>query len=159
MISTEKTSVRLLFGMGEGDREELEKGLPQEACPLADTSCFFDPKSEVYSIDEKETGEKAGYLSLIFDEKNRSARLDVFIFPAMRCKGLASDAAEAVIKSLFKEKGINRVYASHAVRNPAAGTVLRKIGMSYEGMSRESFYNASGYHDTHNYAVLKKDVL
>ncbi len=159
MISTEKTSVSLLFGIGEGNREVLEKDMPQDACPLADTSCYFDPKSEVYAIDEKETGEKAGYLSLLIDERNRSARLDLFIFPSKRCKGLASDAAEAVIKCLFKEKGLNRVYASHAVRNPAAGTVLRKVGMSYEGMSRESFYNASGYHDTHNYAVLKKDVI
>ena len=56
---------------------------------LTDT---FDPNSEIYAIELRETGERAGFISFLPDEKNRSGRLDVFIKPEMRCmRGVPSE--------------------------------------------------------------------
>ncbi len=154
MISGEKSILLEL-----ADKGFLKKTVNDAACPAADTEPFFAKKARLFEIELRETGERAGVIALSIDEKNRSGRLDFAVVPEERGKGIAADAVSAFLRFAFAEYGLNRIYASHSVKNPAAGVVLRKVGMSYEGMSRERFYNAAGYHDTHNYAILKREVI
>ncbi|MBQ7624904.1 MAG: GNAT family N-acetyltransferase [Clostridia bacterium] len=154
MISGEKTILLALE-----DKSFLKKAVNEENCPAADTEPFFSKKARVFAVELRETGEKVGVIALSVDEKNRSGRFDIAVLPDMRGKGVGTDASAAFLRFAFAEYGLNRIYASHSVKNSAAGFVLRKTGMSYEGMSRERFYNASGYHDTHNYAILKREVV
>ena len=154
MVSGEKTVIVKLEG-----KEFLKMAVNAESCPLADTEPFLSKKAGLFAVELRETGEKAGVIALSVDEKNRSGRFDIAVLPEHRGKGVATDATAAFLRFAFAEYGLNRIYASHSVKNSAAGFVLRKTGMSYEGMSRERFYNASGYHDTHNYAILKREVI
>ena len=125
-------------------------------CKNADMTAFSDEKAELFGIKLK-SGETVGVLAIKRDESNHTARADVAISEPYRGKGYASDALSQKVYELL-QNGVNRVYALHSVKNPAAGGVLRRIGMSYEGMGREVFYTPSGYHDAHFYGILKKDI-
>ena len=53
------------------------------------------------------------------------------------CKGYATEAAAAVLRFGFETLDLNRIFAHHMTINPgASGTIMRKIGMRYEGTMR-----------------------
>lgn len=74
-----------------------------------------------------------------------------------RHMGYAKEALLRVIEFAFLDVGYNRLQAVHAAGNPDSGRTMRAAGMLYEGMMREGYKNALGYHDANIYAILKKD--
>lgn len=78
--------------------------------------------------------------------------------PEFAGHGYATEAARAVLHYLFLDVGLNRVEACHSVNNPASGRVLQKIGMHYEGLSRQKYLCMAGYQDCELYAMLKQDL-
>lgn len=73
-------------------------------------------------------------------------------------QGIITETAEAIIDFLFNETCFNRVTASHNEENIASGKVLKKIGMSYEGTSREAVLRKDGtLGNLILYAILKRD--
>ena len=110
------------------------------------------------AVELKETGEYIGDIRVKITQKDNCGELGFTVSRDHWKKGIAAEAAREVILYLMGECGINRISAAHAVKNPASGGVLRKIGMSYEGMARELYRNRLGYHDCHRYAILKSDI-
>jgi len=110
------------------------------------------------AIELKETGEFIGGIGVEINERDNSAELGYYINRNFWRQGLMSEAAEEMVRFLLSEEGLNRISAAHCVRNPASGGVMRKAGMSYEGMARELRRNRLGYHDCHRYAILKSDL-
>ena len=74
----------------------------------------------------------------------QSAELGDSIGSAWWGKGLASEAASAVLTYAFNEVGFRRIFAAHHVDNAASGRVLQKIGMRREGVMRDGQRNADG---------------
>ena len=72
-------------------------------------------------------------------------------------QGLMTEAVARVIDFFFKDIGFNRVYAAHALANPASGKVMQKCGMVYEGTMRQAAAHNNGLHDKVNYAVVAED--
>ena len=62
-----------------------------------------------------------------------------------------------IVRFGFEELGLNRIYAHHMARNPAAGRVLRHIGMQQEGVLRERVRKWGVYEDVVVYAILRED--
>lgn len=80
------------------------------------------------------------------------------IAPDFRCRGLMTEAVQAVIKFLFNEINVNRIYEHIRVNNHASNRVVQKIGMKLEGVLRNHFIESDGsYTDVNIYGLLKDE--
>ncbi|WP_296628585.1 GNAT family N-acetyltransferase [uncultured Negativibacillus sp.] len=86
------------------------------------------------------------------------AELGYTINADWRGKGIATEAARAVIDFAFGTVCLNRIEATCAVENVASGAVLRKCGMSHEGRMRQKYRSLRDrFEDCDLYAILKDD--
>ena len=100
-----------------------------------------------------------GSIGLSIDKEFRRAELGYWIGKPYWNQGYATEAASAVIKYGFNELGLNRIYASHLVRNPGSGRVMEKIGMIFEGCFRQHILKWGRFEDLNYYAILRQDFL
>lgn len=92
----------------------------------------------LYAVEIKETGEFIGYLGFhrfAFDVPF-SPRWEIGwrISDKFWNKGYATEAAMACIKYAQEKKLCNRLYSFTAVPNIASENVMKRIGMSFEGL-------------------------
>ncbi len=69
-------------------------------------------------------------------------------------QGIMTEALQAVIRYLFDAVGFNRIEAQHDVNNPNSGAVMRKCGMTFEGIHRAAGKNNQGICDLAVYAIV-----
>lgn len=102
------------------------------------------------------TGEPIGTISVVnaIDDVIRSAEIGYCIGRPWWRRGVMTEALQAVMAFLFDEVGVNRVEAAHDVNNPHSGCVMRKCGMTPEGIHRQAARNNQGVVDVSIYALL-----
>jgi RimJ/RimL family protein N-acetyltransferase len=66
------------------------------------------------------------------------------------------DNAE-VVRYGFEDLDLHRIHASHFGSNPASGKVMRKVGMSPEGVRPEHYKKWETYEDRVDYGLLARD--
>jgi ribosomal-protein-alanine N-acetyltransferase len=72
-------------------------------------------------------------------------------------QGYATEAARALLRFGFEERGLHRIWAHCLAENTAAARVLEKIGMKREGRQRENqWFKGRGW-DTLLYAILEQE--
>jgi RimJ/RimL family protein N-acetyltransferase len=91
------------------------------------------------------------------DPEHLQAELGFWIGREWWGQGYAREAAEAVIQFGFDSLGLNRIYAHHMARNPAAGKVLEASGMRQEGLLRQRVRKWGVYEDVVLYATIRDD--
>ena len=91
------------------------------------------------------------------DYEHLQAELGFWIGRDWWGQGYAREAAQAVVRFGFEALGLNRIYAHHMARNPAAGKVLLHVGMQREGLLRERVKKWGVYEDVAIYAMLRED--
>ncbi len=91
------------------------------------------------------------------DREHVQAELGFWIGRDWWGKGYAREAAAEVLRFGFEDLGLNRIYAHHMARNPAAGQVLLHVGMQREGLLRERVRKWGVYEDVVVYAILRED--
>jgi RimJ/RimL family protein N-acetyltransferase len=91
------------------------------------------------------------------DPEHLQAELAFWIGREWWGQGYAREAAAAVVRFGFETMGLNRIYAHHMARNPAAGQVLRHIGMQREGLLRQRVRKWGVYEDVIIYASLREE--
>lgn len=72
-------------------------------------------------------------------------------------QGVVSEAFAAIIPFLFEEVGANRIESLHDPRNPNSGAVMKKCGLTFEGILRQRDFNNQGIVDAAMYALLACD--
>ena len=70
-------------------------------------------------------------------------------------KGYTSEAMKMMIGFMFSN-GIHKVVACHLEGNDASGRVMKKCGMSFEGIRKDAVYYRERYWDTYNYYILNQ---
>lgn len=117
-------------------------------------------KNETYQwgIVLKESDEPIGNISVV----GRSDEIDALelgwvIGRRWWGNGYTAEAAKEVIRFLFTEVGANRIGAGHDTNNPNSGKVMRKAGMKYEGILRQSGRNNCGIVDCAWYSILRSE--
>ena len=72
-------------------------------------------------------------------------------------RGYATEALKRVIKYLFDEVEIEVIFADHMERNPNSGKVMKKAGLSFEGIERGRVLDRDGNrNDLLCYSILKE---
>lgn len=120
---------------------------------------FEDDGEVVYAVILRETDELVGAISLLeIDHRHRRAELGYWVGKPFWNQGYATEAALALIAHGFDAMSLNRIQATHLVRNPASGRVMQKAGMSYEGKLRQYVLGRSGFEDLELYAIVRSDI-
>lgn len=93
-----------------------------------------------------------------FHPTYRRAELGYLIHPEQQRKGYASEAARLIIQFGFQQLGLHRIEATTAPNNVGSGRVLEKVGMIYEGRSRDFRLVRGRWRDSLRYAILATDA-
>jgi [ribosomal protein S5]-alanine N-acetyltransferase len=91
------------------------------------------------------------------DPEHLQAELGFWIGREWWGQGYAREAAAVVIQFGFDSLGLNRICAHHMARNPAAGQVLKALGMRQEGLLRQRVRKWGVYEDVVLYAIVRDD--
>ncbi len=103
------------------------------------------------------SGRLIGSVGLRIERESQRAELGYWIGKPFWNQGYATEASGAVIEFGLGTLGLNRIYASHLVRNPGSGRVMEKNGMKFEGCLRQHVVKWGNFEDLNYYAILKKD--
>lgn len=111
-----------------------------------------------FVITLKKTGESMGIIGLGMEYPgNESMQLSFWLGKDYWGNGYATEAATAMLPFGFDNLNLHRIYARHFASNPAAGRVLEKIYLSYEGNLREAVKKNGIFEDVACYGILKSD--
>ena len=73
-------------------------------------------------------------------------------------KGIATEAAKAMLKFGFEKLGLHSIFARYFDINPASGRVMEKSGMTYVGTIRDHEFRFDKFYNIGYYEILEKDV-
>ena len=74
-------------------------------------------------------------------------------------KGLATEAARAILRAGFKDLGLRRIWAESDVSNVGSWDVMQKLGMRRESHFRRDKPSRDGWRDSYLYAILAEEFL
>ena len=72
-------------------------------------------------------------------------------------KGIATEAAKAMIAFGFDTLGLHSIIARYFDINPASGRVMQKCGMTYVGTMRDHEFRFDKYYNVGHYEMLATD--
>ncbi len=101
--------------------------------------------------------ELIGAIGLQLDPAHQHGDLGYWIGVQFWGRGFATEAARAILDYGFGALALNRIHASHIVRNPASGRVMQKLGMQYEGCLRQHALKFGRFEDVARYGILAGD--
>ena len=102
--------------------------------------------------------ELVGGVSLRIDEANRRAEIAYEVASAHRNRGIATEAAKAVIESAFAaDPDLNRITARADARNGPSIRVLQKLRLRYEGTLREQSAASGTLVDEVRFGLLRRE--
>jgi len=86
--------------------------------------------------------------------ENRDAGMGYIVLPAFWNRGIATEAAAAIVEFGFRQHGLHRIWAEVEPGNPASARVLEKIGMIREGRLRQHKWYKEDWRDSDLYSIL-----
>ncbi|HPE69698.1 MAG TPA: GNAT family N-acetyltransferase [Thermotogota bacterium] len=88
---------------------------------------------------------------------HRSAEIGYALSQDFWGRGIMSEAMQAVLHFGFTRMQLNRIQAHCLVDNLGSERVMQKIGMRFEGVSRQEVFSKGQFRDLKRYAILKSD--
>jgi ribosomal-protein-alanine N-acetyltransferase len=108
-----------------------------------------------HAIVEVGTDRLIGMVELnIRNHTHRSGEIGYVLHPDVWGKGIATEAAESLLKFGFEELLLHRIYATCDPRNNGSYKVLTKLGMTYEGRIRDALLIRDGWRDSLMFSIL-----
>ncbi|PZH17370.1 RimJ/RimL family protein N-acetyltransferase [Streptomyces sp. NTH33] len=95
-----------------------------------------------------------GLLFRVFDAATGTCEIGCWLEPAGTGRGLVTRGARVLVDWAFDERGMHRVEWRASSANEASIKVARRLGMTREGVLRESFPYRGVRQDTEVWAVL-----
>ncbi|MFE7466388.1 GNAT family N-acetyltransferase [Streptomyces sp. NPDC057499] len=95
-----------------------------------------------------------GVLFRIFEAESGNCEIGCWLEPAGLGRGLVTRASRKLIDWAVYERGMHRVEWRASAGNTASTAVARRLGMTRDGVLRESFLYRGERHDSEIWAVL-----
>lgn len=133
----------------EMTRDFLRRKLDEQA---ADPRVTYD-----LAVTERSTGRVVGSVGLRLSDDRRQAELGYCYARHAWGRGIATEAAQAMLRFGFEELGLHRIRARCDARNVASARVLEKIGMRQEGLRLEDTWQRGEWRDSLEYAILARE--
>jgi aminoglycoside 6'-N-acetyltransferase len=96
-------------------------------------------------------------LRLPAGEVRTLAELGYVFDPAHTGRGLATEAAQALLGLAFDELGCHRVFARLDPRNHASARLCERLGMAHEAHTRQDWWGKGEWADTAVYGILREE--
>ena len=110
-----------------------------------------------WAVVERASGKMIGTCGFAqLDLPHNVGEIGYVLNPAFRGRGLAAEAATAVLQVGFETLGLHRIEARYIRGNAASVRVMEKIGMQKEGIHRGAMLIKGAYRDI-GYAALTKE--
>jgi len=116
----------------------------------------YDRDSARFSVERKETGELAGFITYSDLEPRLGATIGIAIAKPFWGTGVAFDAQEVLLRFLFLELGLRVVHLWSHSGNPRAIALAEKAGFSVSGRIREGMYKNGELLDTVVMSLLRE---
>ena len=94
-----------------------------------------------------------------FHTDANSAEIGYVLNPLYWGLGIAPEAVRAVMRFGFRELHLHRIDARYMVGNNRSRRVMEKVGMTFEGISRESMFVKGKYVSVGTCAILRGEYL
>jgi RimJ/RimL family protein N-acetyltransferase len=113
-----------------------------------------------FAAELKETGALVGHVALsVKGDDQRQAEIGFTFAREHQGRGLAREAAEAVLDYAFGVLGLHRVVAVADCENERSVALLDRLGMRREGHFVENIWFKDAWGSEYLYALLKKEWL
>lgn len=111
-----------------------------------------------WAIIDKESGACIGQIAyFLVDSKNHFAEIEYCIGSSFQCRGLATEAAKAVIRYGFEKINLHKVQICTKTINAPSRRVIEKCGLTYEGTLRDYFYMNGEYVGRLYFSILREE--
>lgn len=118
----------------------------------------WDDQSALFFAIRLRTNDRLiGSISLMMTPAYNRAELGFWIGRPYWSHGYGTEAARAIIGFGFDELNLRRIHAQHLSNNPASGQIMQKIGMKYEGCSRQHACRNETWFDMHQYGLIRHE--
>lgn len=118
---------------------------------------YKEGQAVVFAVVLQASGELVGAVGLVLRPRDRNAELGYWIGKPYWNRGYATEAAARILSFGFEDLGLHRIHASVYPRNGASRAVLRKIGMTREGLRREHVKHWEAFEDLELYGILESE--
>ncbi|WP_426243177.1 GNAT family N-acetyltransferase [Nocardioides sp. LHG3406-4] len=103
-------------------------------------------------------GEVVGDVVLMLQAPSYSvAEIGWVLHPDAAGRGIATEAATALLDLAFGHYGAHRVYAQLDARNERSAALCERLGMQREGTRRRDYWSKGEWTDSFEYAILRED--
>jgi [ribosomal protein S5]-alanine N-acetyltransferase len=109
------------------------------------------------AITLRNDGRQIGGIGLRIEEQHQHAELGYWLGASYWGQGYATEAAHEMIRYGFENLELHRIFATHFKHNPASGSILKKLGMQYEGCQREHLLKWGEFVDSEMYGLLRRE--
>jgi ribosomal-protein-alanine N-acetyltransferase len=117
---------------------------------------YLEGAPEPYAIELKSARELIGATGCRWaSEKDRCMELGYWLAEPFWGRGLAAEAAQALVAHVFAAYEVERVQAHYLDGNAASGRVLEKAGLRFEGVRRRALFHRGRFWDLHCYAAVR----
>lgn len=114
---------------------------------------FYD-----WAIVEIQSGKMIGTCGFTsFDLPNNSAEVGYVLNPTYWHRGIAAEALREMLHYAFEVLQLNRVEARYMLGNENSRRVMEKVGMTFEGVSREAVFTKGRYASVGTCSVLRNE--
>ena len=121
-------------------------------------SRYLEGVADPYAIVRKEDDRLIGATGGRWEsEANRCMEFGYWLGEPYWGRGLATEAARALVAYLFAGYPVERVQAHYIEGNAVSGRVLEKVGLKFEGVRRRALYQRGRFWDIHCYAALRNE--
>lgn len=118
------------------------------------------PEYYSWAIVLKETDTPIGSIGSVERRDNiRMLHVGYCIGKAWWHQGYTTEAFAGLIRFFFEQVGANRIESCHEPDNVHSGQVMKKCGLSYEGLHRQAIYKPDRLVDACYYAILAEDYF
>ncbi|NQV42713.1 MAG: GNAT family N-acetyltransferase [Candidatus Marinimicrobia bacterium] len=115
---------------------------------------FESGEGVVLAMVDLTSNELVGAVGLKVNRRFNRAELGYWVGKPFWGQGFATEASEAILAYGFEKIKLNKIHASHMMRNPASGRVMQKIGMEQEGILKEHALKWDQFVDLAVYGIL-----
>jgi RimJ/RimL family protein N-acetyltransferase len=110
------------------------------------------------AIVDRETGAMRGDCAVrVLTDQPATAEVGVTLAPESQGKGLASEALTALLKELFEQRGMHRVFAHADDRNVQVQRLLGRLGFRCEARLVEADWFKDEWSTLRLYAILRRE--
>lgn len=113
--------------------------------------------SAVFAVTLRAAGALVGTIGLGIERRYDRAELGYWVGLPYWGQGYCTEAGRRLLAFAFTDLTLNRVFATHFLRNPSSGRVMQKLGMTREGLCRQHVKKGDRYEDSVLYGILRDE--